>query len=185
MPSHMDVVHARRPYETVRSCQYGEAERGWPLTRPVETRPGPRRRLLAALLVRDVRDRLVDGHVRAWHTGKRQPDQVGFESGDEHQEDHAEIGEIANQRQQARGFRAARSGRRLGHPRTFSTVGPSSRPARISPNTAGWPMRVASAPAAFATATTSASSSRSWRKCDLRVPVVRPAQALTAPAPLS
>ena len=49
---------------------------------------------------------------------------------------------------------------KIGHPSTLSTVGPSTTPMRISPNTAGWWMRDASAPAIFAAAMISVTRSR-------------------------
>ena len=50
-----------------------------------------------------------------------------------------------------------------GHPSMFRTVGPRTRPMRISPKTAGCPTRFASAPASLAALTTTASSSSSCR----------------------
>ena len=52
-----------------------------------------------------------------------------------------------------------------GQPSTSSIVGPSTRPARISPKTAGCPTRLAAAPESLAAATISASTRRSCRRC--------------------
>ena len=57
------------------------------------------------------------------------------------------------------------------HPSTSSAVGPSTRPARISPKTAGWPSRLAAAPASLADVITSARSSSNCSRWDMAAPL--------------